>query len=239
VVFCSQCGSSSRDMEGFCRGCGAPMASAEPVAPVPAPDETLPQPATPKSAAVSSGFASDRLLPKNVWVAALLTLVLGPPGMIYSTPAWSFGHVSCVHPSLVLRRPSAGNGCLVRKHLLGCDGGAALGARSNAVPVGDSHSVPAHPSQLRYALRLIDSNSAPSIRLCQPRSEALKWSITSGDSRSDANFFAGVFADPAFPGEPPCPCELGQPGQADRARLRRHSDHRGRPRPRRESYRCL
>jgi len=74
-------------MEGFCRGCGAPMASAEPITPVGTADETLPKAATPKSAAVvSSGFASDRLLPKNVWVAALLTLVLGPPGMIYSTP---------------------------------------------------------------------------------------------------------------------------------------------------------
>jgi hypothetical protein len=63
------------------------MASAEPITPVGTADETLPKAATPKSAAVvSSGFASDRLLPKNVWVAALLTLVLGPPGMIYSTP---------------------------------------------------------------------------------------------------------------------------------------------------------
>jgi len=63
------------------------MASAEPVSPASSADETVSQPANPKSAAiVSSGFASDRLLPKNVWVAALLTLVLGPPGMIYSTP---------------------------------------------------------------------------------------------------------------------------------------------------------
>jgi hypothetical protein len=29
---------------------------------------------------------SDRLTSKNVWVAALLALLLGPPGMIYSTP---------------------------------------------------------------------------------------------------------------------------------------------------------
>ena len=63
------------------------MASAEPITPERIADKTLPKPAPAKSVAVlSSGFASDRLLPKNVWVAALLTLVLGPPGMIYSTP---------------------------------------------------------------------------------------------------------------------------------------------------------
>ena len=87
MVFCSQCGSSSRDMEGACRACGAPMASAESATPVPAADETLPKTSTRKTAvAFSSGFDSDRLRPKNVWVAALLALVLGPPGMIYSTP---------------------------------------------------------------------------------------------------------------------------------------------------------
>jgi hypothetical protein len=31
-------------------------------------------------------FPSERLMRKNVWVAALLALLLGPPGMVYSTP---------------------------------------------------------------------------------------------------------------------------------------------------------
>ena len=87
MVFCSQCGSSSRDMNGFCRGCGAPLASAEPAIPTHSVDKTLAQPPTQRSAAAfSSGFESDRLLRKNVWVAAFLALLFGPPGMIYSTP---------------------------------------------------------------------------------------------------------------------------------------------------------
>jgi len=74
-------------MDGFCRGCGAPMASAESLIPTGSADKTSLPPATPKSVAVfSSGFDSDRLQRKNVWVAALLALVFGPPGMIYSTP---------------------------------------------------------------------------------------------------------------------------------------------------------
>jgi hypothetical protein len=63
------------------------MASAESLIPTLSADKTSPPPVTPKSVAVfSSGFDSDRLLRKNVWVAALLALFLGPPGMVYSTP---------------------------------------------------------------------------------------------------------------------------------------------------------
>ena len=63
------------------------MASAEPVIPAGSTDKLLSQPANRKSTpAFSSGFDSDRLQRKNVWVAALLALVFGPPGMIYSTP---------------------------------------------------------------------------------------------------------------------------------------------------------
>jgi hypothetical protein len=63
------------------------MASAEPATLERTTDKTLPQPAIAKSAAIfSSGFDSDRLLRKNVWVAGLLALFLGPPGMVYSTP---------------------------------------------------------------------------------------------------------------------------------------------------------
>jgi hypothetical protein len=85
VMFCDQCGSSSRDMDGFCRGCGAPLSSEEPANPVSTVKKSPLGTATPMSA-VPPIFVSDRLTSKNVWVAALLALFLGPPGMIYSTP---------------------------------------------------------------------------------------------------------------------------------------------------------
>jgi hypothetical protein len=74
-------------MEGFCRGCGAPPSSVEPVipkAPVDAPNQD--SAAAKPVAVVPPIFASDRLTAKNVWVAGLLAFFLGPPGMIYSTP---------------------------------------------------------------------------------------------------------------------------------------------------------
>jgi len=74
-------------MDGFCRGCGAPMSSGEPAIPVRASDQASPDPAAAQPvSAVSSMFPSERLMRKNVWVAALLALLLGPPGMVYSTP---------------------------------------------------------------------------------------------------------------------------------------------------------
>ena len=50
-----------------------------------------------------------------------------------------------------------------------------------------------------YSLRLIDSNSAPSMRVCQPGPVALKCSITSGDSRSETSFLVGAFCGPRLP----------------------------------------
>lgn len=87
MIFCNQCGSSSRDMDGFCRGCGAPMSSGEPAIAVPVANQGSSEPAAAQPVVVmSSMLPSDRLMRKNVWVAALLALILGPPGMVYSTP---------------------------------------------------------------------------------------------------------------------------------------------------------
>jgi len=47
--------------------------------------------------------------------------------------------------------------------------------------------------------RLIESSSAPSIRVCQPGPVALKCSITSGEKRSETSFFVGAFCGPRLP----------------------------------------
>jgi hypothetical protein len=73
-------------MQGFCRGCGAPPSSVEPVIPKPPIDGLSTDPAAAKPVAVVPIVLSDRLVAKNVWVAVLLAFFLGPPGMIYSTP---------------------------------------------------------------------------------------------------------------------------------------------------------
>lgn len=85
MVFCSECGSSSRDSAGFCRGCGASMSSREVVEPD----------GPPKPMGVKDSFGAsatnhpliDLVQPqsKNIWVAALLPLLVGPLGMCYST----------------------------------------------------------------------------------------------------------------------------------------------------------
>lgn len=49
---------------------------------------------------------------------------------------------------------------------------------------------------LAYALFLIDSRKVLSMRVCQPRPVDLKWSITSGDKRSETNFLVGAFCGP-------------------------------------------
>jgi hypothetical protein len=72
-------------MQGFCRGCGAPPSSVEPVIPKP-PVGALSTDLSAAKPVVVPIFPSDRLVAKNVWVAVLLAFFLGPPGMIYSTP---------------------------------------------------------------------------------------------------------------------------------------------------------
>lgn len=87
MVFCSQCGSSSRDMQGICRGCGATLSSAEPIVTGPHATESRSEiSAAQRKPFVPPIFAVDRLSRKNPWVAVLLALFSGPIGMIYSTP---------------------------------------------------------------------------------------------------------------------------------------------------------
>jgi hypothetical protein len=83
--YCENCGSTSQDNAGFCRGCGAHL-------PRIAPSESLGGQTAKPTANVANerlrSFASTPLAQpqvKNVWVAVLLALLLGPVGMMYST----------------------------------------------------------------------------------------------------------------------------------------------------------
>jgi len=87
MAFCDRCGSSSRDSEGFCRGCGAPIAAEEVTAPG-GPAEAQQQKASSQKPAVHIPFFTlVQPASKSVWVAGLLTLFFGPMGMLYSTKA--------------------------------------------------------------------------------------------------------------------------------------------------------
>jgi hypothetical protein len=83
--FCEQCGSSSRDKDGFCGGCGAPWPLETP--PVPAKQiggiPVLPVANLPDY--IGSDNALFDVRPKVVWVAVLLALFFGPFGLIYCT----------------------------------------------------------------------------------------------------------------------------------------------------------
>ncbi len=85
VEFCEKCGSTSHDEQGFCRGCGARLRSAEATSPSTSSTVTQPvQPQTePKSAVGSIPLAQPQV--KNVWVAVTLAVLLGPLGMLYCT----------------------------------------------------------------------------------------------------------------------------------------------------------
>jgi membrane protein YqaA with SNARE-associated domain len=89
MEFCEQCGSTSRDEQGFCRGCGARPASDEAAESSNSPSSTttathasLPQ--TESKATIGSIPLAEAHV-KNVWVAVLLALFLGPLGMVYCT----------------------------------------------------------------------------------------------------------------------------------------------------------
>ena len=89
MMFCEQCGSASRDKDGFCGGCGAPWAM-EPSA-----QTTADKADTTGRGIVSAmensssnsgigGLLTD-VKPKQVWIAVLLALGLGPIGLLYCT----------------------------------------------------------------------------------------------------------------------------------------------------------
>lgn len=98
MTYCEQCGSTSFDELGFCRGCGARLsgyASAQ--------SQTTPTshsgkaagivlPAEPQQQTIRlwglGGFVQPEV--KNVWVAVLLALFLGPYGLTYCTYLGAF-----------------------------------------------------------------------------------------------------------------------------------------------------
>ena len=84
MEFCEQCGSSSRDKDGFCRGCGAAWPLETPAT------ETKPTRSKTgthleKLPAKIGPIALPDARPKKVWLAVLLGLVCGPLGLLYST----------------------------------------------------------------------------------------------------------------------------------------------------------
>jgi hypothetical protein len=87
MVLCNQCGSSSRDSAGRCRGCGAPLSSGEFIAPDGSPGTAQSGISAGKPALYLPSFELIKPTSKSVWIAALLTLFFGPLGMLYSTVA--------------------------------------------------------------------------------------------------------------------------------------------------------
>jgi hypothetical protein len=87
MAFCDRCGSSSRDSEGFCRGCGAQISLEEAAAPTESVGVQKQTSSSQKPAAHISFFTLVQPASKSVWVAGLLTLFFGPMGMLYSTRA--------------------------------------------------------------------------------------------------------------------------------------------------------
>jgi len=85
MQYCEQCGSTSHDAAGFCRGCGARLSRyADPQPPgKPAANAPATGPAGAVQSLASTPLAQPQV--KNVWVAVLLALFAGPLGMIYST----------------------------------------------------------------------------------------------------------------------------------------------------------
>jgi len=96
--FCEKCGSTSRDKDGFCGGCGAPWPQApavsealrsqsEPLSPIlkelsPIQSQNSPPAIAP---ADTRNFVMSEIQPKKVWVAVLLAVMLGPFGLLYCT----------------------------------------------------------------------------------------------------------------------------------------------------------
>jgi hypothetical protein len=95
---CKNCGSGSRDKNGFCGGCGAawsPAMSSSPTRTV-ASQQASPY-AKLRSEINSIGF---EVRPKQPWLAVLLALVFGPLGLLYSTMA---GAITMFIVSIILR----------------------------------------------------------------------------------------------------------------------------------------
>jgi hypothetical protein len=83
--FCEKCGSTSRDEQGFCRGCGAHITGREAASSSSSSAVTQPVPPQAQSKATIGSIPLAQAEVKNVWVAVLLALLLGPLGMLYCT----------------------------------------------------------------------------------------------------------------------------------------------------------
>lgn len=79
--FCNQCGSASRDKDGFCGGCGAPW----PLSPVGAASEHPSRMASLPAEISTVGLRLEGVHPKQVWIAVTLAVLAGPLGLLYCT----------------------------------------------------------------------------------------------------------------------------------------------------------
>ena len=91
MSFCEKCGSTSRDKDGFCGGCGAPW-PLDPVACAPQQSQSAEASSLSKFAAPSINIAPDPrffgltdIQPKRIWVAIGLAVIFGPVGLLYCT----------------------------------------------------------------------------------------------------------------------------------------------------------
>jgi hypothetical protein len=90
MEFCEKCGSTSRDKDGFCGGCGAPWpleilaAEASPTSgnPASAPAKLLPPL---KLQSRVGPIVLPDVRPRKVWLAIVLALLVGPLGLLYCT----------------------------------------------------------------------------------------------------------------------------------------------------------
>jgi hypothetical protein len=89
--FCEQCGSTTRDKDGFCGGCGAPwpLAAAEHETKQSGSSKTSPLSKVASPALdVRPGvrfFSFSDVQPKKVWLAIPLAVFFGPLGLLYCT----------------------------------------------------------------------------------------------------------------------------------------------------------
>ena len=78
---CNECGSATRDKNGFCGGCGAPWPQSTVGSKSDHPSRMASLPA--EISAV--GLRLEGVHPKQVWVAVTLAVLAGPIGLLYCT----------------------------------------------------------------------------------------------------------------------------------------------------------
>jgi len=82
--FCEQCGSGSRDKDGFCGGCGKPWPLAKVAGEAKHAASNQVSPLSNLPAAISLAGLPE-VGQKKVWAAILFALMLGPFGLLYCT----------------------------------------------------------------------------------------------------------------------------------------------------------